>query len=231
MSVQEETGRQGPGAGRRPTFERRWPVVLTILAVVALLVLLPRTMRLLPLWVTYVLGAVVLAPTVAVELTAARERWLRVERAVMRLFVASSVILLVANLVNLMHAMARKSADVTGPELLRSSVAIWATNMLAFSLMYWQMDRGGPEARVNRAGRRTDWLFPQEGAPAGDVAPGWRPTFIDYLYLAFSTATAFSTADVIPLTARAKLLMMLESMLSLLTIVVVLARAINIFGT
>lgn len=231
MGLKEETGRQGPNAAQHPQFERRWPVVLTILAVIILLALLPEPIRLTPIWVTYVLGAAVLAPIVAVGLTAAGERWRRVERTVTLLFVVFAVILLVANLANLIQAMARKPADITGLELFASGVGFWVANVLVFSLMYWQMDRGGPEARVNRTGKRTDWLFPQEGAPTGDVPSGWRPAYVDYLYLAYSTATAFSTTDVMPLTARAKLLMMFESTLSLVTIVVVLARAINIFGS
>ena len=214
-----------------PHFERRWPVIITVLVVIVLLAMLPKAIRLMPMWVTYIMGAVVLSPMVVVGLTAARERWLRVERTVTLLFVAVAVILLLANTANLIHVMAYGPADITGLELLASGVGGWVGNVLVFSLMYWQMDRGGPEARVNHAGKRADWLFPQEGAPAGDVPTGWRPVFVDYLYLGYSTATAFSTTDVPPLTARAKLLMMLESTLSLMMIVVVLARAINILGS
>ena len=231
MSPQEDTYLQGPNAAQQPQFERRWPVVVTILAVIILLALLPGPIRLMPIWVTYTIGAAMLAPIVAVGLTAARGRWLRVERTVTLLSVVSTMILNLANLANVIHSMAQKPANITGLELLASSVGLWVNNVLVFSLMYWRMDRGGPEARVNRTSRLADWLFPQEGAPAGDVPSGWRPAFVDYLYLAYSTATAFSTTDVAPLTARAKLLMMLESTLSLVTIVVVLARAINIFGS
>ena len=126
--------------------------------------------------------------------------------------------------------MVSRSAEIGGLQLLASSTAVWVTNALVFSLLYWQIDRGGPEGRVNAANTRPDWLFPQEGAPAEDVPPGWRPAFVDYLYLGYSTATAFSTTDAMPLTPRAKLLMMLESPISLLTIVVVASRAINILG-
>jgi uncharacterized membrane protein len=107
---------------------------------------------------------------------------------------------------------------------------VWATNVLVFSLLYWQIDRGGPEARMAHASPKPDWLFPQEGAPAEDVPLGWRPAFVDYLYLGYSTGTAFSTTDAMPLTSRARLLMMLESTISLLTVVVVASRAINILG-
>jgi len=116
-------------------------------------------------------------------------------------------------------------------QLLSSSMGVWITNVLMFALLYWQIDRGGPEARLKYANTIPDWLFPQESAPGKDVPGGWHATFIDYLFLAYSTATAFSTTDTVPLTARAKLLMMLESSLSLMTIVVVASRAINILGS
>jgi uncharacterized membrane protein len=107
---------------------------------------------------------------------------------------------------------------------------MWVVNVLTFSLLYWQLDRGGPEALANNTSPMPDWLFPQEGARE-DVPPDWRPTFVDYLFLAYSTATAFSTTDVMPLTSRAKMLMMLESTISLVTIVAVMSRAINILGS
>jgi len=217
-------------ATQRLRFEPRWPVVLTILAVLLLLALLPGPIRLLPMWFTYAVGGVVIVPIAAVGLTSARARWRRAERTVTLLFFVVTAAGSLANLANVIFAMAQKPVGITGLQLLASSVAVWVTNVLTFALLYWQMDRGGPEARVNRTGTRTDWLFPQEGAPAGDVPADWRPTFVDYLYLSYSTATAFSTTEVAPLTARAKLLMMLESTIALVTIVVVASRAINIFG-
>jgi uncharacterized membrane protein len=105
-------------------------------------------------------------------------------------------------------------------------VAIWVVNVLAFSLLYWQLDRGGPGARARGERVRPDWVFPQPAA-AEDLPSDWRPLFLDYLYLGYNTATAFTPADVAPLTRRAKVLMMLESMISLLTTVVVLSRALN----
>ena len=91
-------------------------------------------------------------------------------------------------------------------------------------------DRSGrPRSPAERRGRKPDWFFPQTGVPE-QAPPEWRPTFIDYLFLAFSTATAFSPTDALPLTSRAKLLMMIESSVSLVTIVTVAARAINLLG-
>ncbi len=216
--------------GSSPSFERRGPVALTIIVVILILSLLPQCIRLGPTWITYVLGIAVLAPIAAVGLTSGRAFWLRVERAVALIFFVIAVILILANLANMVHAMVSRSLEVTGVQLLASSIAAWVINVLIFSLLYWHMDRGGPEARVVRAGVRCDWFFPQEGDAVSVAAPDWQPAFVDYLYLAFSTATAFSTSDVLPLTARAKLLMMLESAISLATVLVVAARAINILG-
>jgi hypothetical protein len=211
-------------------FEPRWPVALAIIAVILLLGALPGRIRLLPIWVSYVIGIAVLIPIGAVGLSAAKPWWLRVERTVTLIFFVVPGVATLANLGNLIWAMVNRSAEIGGLQLLASSVAVWITNALLFSLLYWQIDRGGPEARVNAASTRPDWLFPQEGAPAEDVPRGWQPTFVDYLYLGYSTATAFSTTDAMPLTPRAKLLMMLESAISLMTIVVVASRAINILG-
>ena len=212
-------------------FEPRWPVALAILTVLFLLAILPARVRSVPIWITYAIGLAALAPIAAVWLTAAKARWLRVERAVVLFFVVVKVAANLVSLAYLIDLMVSHSAEVGGLQLLASSTALWATNVLMFSLLYWQIDRGGPEARVDYADTRPDWLFPQEGAPADDVPPGWRPAFVDYLYLGYSTATAFSTTDAMPLTPRGKLLMMLESTISLLTIVVVASRAINILGS
>ncbi len=211
-------------------FEPRWPVALAILAVIFLLAVLPERIRLFPIWVTYVGGFAVLIPIGAVGLMGARARWLPVERTVTLLFFLVTGVSNLANLANLISGIVGRSAEIGGLQLLASSIAVWATNVLMFSMLYWQIDRGGPEARVNDAGTRPDWLFPQEEAPAEDVPHGWQPMFIDYLYLGYSTATAFSTTDAMPLTPRAKLLMMLESAIALVTLVVVASRAINILG-
>jgi hypothetical protein len=218
-------------SAQAPRFEPRWPVGLAILGVLFLLMALPGRIKLFPNWTVYVVAVAVLAPMAAVGLTAARARWLRVERTVTLLFFVIGAVVTLANLGNLIGAMVHRPSDISGLQLFASSIAVWVTNVLIFSLLYWQIDRGGPEARANNAGTMPDWLFPQEGAPAEDVPPGWRPAFIDYLFLGYSTATAFSTTDVMPLTSRAKLLMMLESTISLATIVVVAARAINILGS
>ena len=216
--------------GQTPRIEPRWPVILTVLAVVCLLAVLPGRVRLLPIWLSYVIAIGVSAPMAAVTLAAAKERWLHVERMITLLFFVVVGVGTLTGLAYLIHAMVHRSAETTGLQLLTSSIAFWVINVLIFSLLYWQIDRGGPEARANNACTKPDWLFPQAGV-GEDVPPDWRPTFVDYLFLGFSTATAFSPTDALPLTSRAKMLMMLESTISLATILVVAARAINILGS
>ncbi len=209
--------------------EPRWPVALAILSVILLLAALPGRLRLFPSWVPYVVGAIVLIPISGAAITRCTARWLQLERTITILFSVATVIGTLANMATMFGAMVRRPAELSGLQLFASSIGVWVTDVLAFSLMYWQIDRGGPGTRSDNAGPRPDWLFPQTGVP-DDAPPNWRPSFVDYLFLGFSTATAFSPTDALPLTARAKMLMMLESTISLVTIVVVAARAINILS-
>lgn len=219
---------KGPASAGR--YEARWPVALSILTLLFLLTYLPERIRLYPSWLAHGAGVAVLIPLVGIGFTSARERWRHLERIVIFVFVVVGGATLVVTLAILIFEMLSKSAHISGIRLLTSSIALWVTNVIVFSLLYWQIDRGGPEARIDGAVGRADWLFPQEGAPAEVMPDFWHPVFIDYLYLAYSTATAFSTTEVAPLTPRAKLMMMMQSMISLITIVLVGARAINIIG-
>ena len=210
--------------------EARWPGVLAVIAVVCLLVVLPGRISLFPAWVPYVLGVAVITPMVGAGFTAGKGRWESLERTITILFflvVGAGILVILAKL---MSAMVRRPDEVSGMQLLTSSIGVWITNVLAFALLYWQLDRGGPGARENKERIKPDWLFPQTGA-SEEAPPDWQPTFVDYLFLGFSTATAFSPTDALPLTSRAKILMMIESSISLVTIVVVASRAINILGT
>jgi uncharacterized membrane protein len=112
-------------------------------------------------------------------------------------------------------------------ELLASGAIVFLGNNLAFALLYWLVDGGGPVARLRRR-RPVDFAFPQHLSP--EVAPpGWRPVFLDYLYLGFTNSTAFSPTDVMPLTHRAKFAMVVQSTLSLVLFGLVVARAVNAF--
>lgn len=211
--------------------EPRWPVVLATFVVIFVLAALPGRIRLMPVWCLYIAGAAVVVPMAGIRLSTAKTRWLRIERTATLLVVGLMAAGTLGALAYLIVAMVGHSADMGGLELLTSSVAVWVSNVLMFALLYWQIDRGGPGARAGGVSPRPDLYFSQEGAPAEALPPDWRPAFVDYLFLAFSTATAFSPTDVVPMTPRAKMTMMLESSISLVTIVVVGARAINVLGS
>jgi len=209
--------------------EPRWPVALAIIAVLLLFSLMPDRSRLLPSWSGVALGVALIALMMGVWLGGDRARWLRIERAAM-LALATALLLITLLVVTFLVAeIMHQPTKFAGQQLMTAGIEAWVTNVLAFSIVYWDLDRGGPENRAVNSAALPDWLFPQAGL-SKEVAPDWRPDYVDYLFLAFSTATAFSATDAAPLTARAKLLMMLESCISLATLAIVASRAINILG-
>ena len=207
--------------------EPRWIAALAIIAVLGLLEVLPHHVQVMPKWFSYVVALAVLVPMVIVTITAANMPWLRIERAVILFLGAAYVANTAAELADMIGIITLHPPETRAISLLSSSLAIWVTNVLIFSLLYWQIDRGGPFVRASRASTKPDWLFPQETAPE-IASPDWQPLFLDYLFLGYNTATAFSPTDILPLTRRAKMLMMLESAISLLTLVIVAARAVNV---
>lgn len=117
-------------------------------------------------------------------------------------------------------------------ELLQDAALVWTANVVVFALLHWELDGGGHALRVPGPNVSSDFVFPQQlmvgrQDPGGDPGPAWAPTFVDYLFLAFNTSTAFSPTDTLVLARRAKLLMMAQSLVSLTTIAVLAARAIN----
>src|SRR5581483_2949265 len=116
----------------------------------------------------------------------------------------------------------------SGAELLLKGLTIWGTNVIAFGLWFWALDRGGPVRRCELNPPLPDFQFPQLENP--ELAkPGWRPRLMDYVYLSFTNSIAFSPTDAMPLTRWAKLLMLTESAASAITVVLVAARSVNIF--
>jgi hypothetical protein len=208
--------------------ESRWPPALALLAVIGLLAVLPHRVTIMPVWFSYVVVLAVLVPMGAITLkTDNMLWWLRTERTVIVLLAAAYVANTAAELADMIGVITLHPPETRQISLLSSSLAIWVSNVLAFSLLYWQIDRGGPYARARGISVGPDWQFPQASTPE-DASPDRRPLFVDYLYLGFNTATAFSPTDALPLTRRAKMLMMLESTISLLTLVIVAARAVNV---
>lgn len=160
-------------------------------------------------------------------------RWLRLPpwlgNTAVLVAVALTLTVNILSLVKLIQLILYHVKDIDGHRLLGSSVVIWVSNVLAFSMLYWLIDGGGPDARINSDTWHADFVFPQPVRQA-DINPNWRPNFLDYVYLGFSTATAFSTTDTLPLTTRARVLMMVEAAESLLTIAITAARAVNILS-
>ena len=210
--------------------ESRWPPALVILAVIFLLATLPGHVHVLPVWVSYLAAFAVIVPMVAVRLTGGNTLWLGIERMMIILLATAYVANTIAELADMIGVITLHPSGNNAFSLLSSSVAIWVANVLTFSLLYWQIDQGGPYARASASKGKPDWVFPQPAKPE-DLPPDWRPLFLDYLYLGYNTATAFSPTDAMPLTRRAKMLMMIESTISLLTMVIVLSRAINMIPT
>jgi uncharacterized membrane protein len=122
------------------------------------------------------------------------------------------------------------SKDIGGGQLLLTAAVIWAANVMAFGVWYWDVDDGGPLERSNKERATPDFQFPQDENPQLARQP-WRPGVWDYLYVSLMAASAFSPTDTMPLTLKAKLLMGIESTVSLAIIVLVTARAVNVLGT
>lgn len=132
----------------------------------------------------------------------------------------------VASLALLVH-LVLSGGVVSGRQLIFSGIQIWLTLIIVFALWYWELDRGGPSIRGHAEERDPDFLFPQMATPELRQ-PDWMPAFVDYLYLSFTNATAFSPTDTMPLTPWSKVLMLAESLASITTVVMVAGRAVNI---
>jgi uncharacterized membrane protein len=229
-------GRQKVGAAHlgqhlpawcRPTDgEPRLPVALAVVSAIALQVAIPDRLAIGPRWLLPGLVAALLA-----ILTIANPGRINQERRWLRW--ASLTLVAVASVANTWSAGALVYGLIQGTEgasagpLLATGGAIWLTNVLVFGFWYWEFDRGGPSARAHGRHHHPDFQFPQMQSPTL-AHQDWEPTFVDYLYLSFTNATAFSPTDTMPMTRWAKMAMLAQSAVSLATVALVIARAINI---
>jgi len=205
--------------------EPRWPASLAVLAAAALYLALPPQLTLGPGWITPALEIALLVPLTLTAPYRHREE-ARLIRVASLLLIAVLNVALVGSLALLVNVVL-SGEPVDGRTLILSGIQIWLTLILVFALWYWELDRGGPALRGHPDERPPDLLFPQMATPELNQ-PDWMPSFLDYLYVGFTNATAFSPTDTMPLTARAKALMLVESLASITTIVMVAGRAVNI---
>jgi uncharacterized membrane protein len=207
--------------------ESRWPPALTLLVAIVVPLLLPDRFSLAPNWFGPALLTTLLVAHTIVD-PGRIDRQSRAARAIgialMAVLVAGAgtqAVVLVVELVGANKAL--NSAN----ELLSSGALVWLNTIIAFTFLYWEIDGGGPVTRAHRGAKYPDLAFPQHMNP--DLAPpDWRPLFVDYLYLGLTNATAFSPTDVMPLARWAKLTMMVQSSISIMLVVLVVARAVNI---
>jgi len=203
--------------------EPRWLALVALIAVVGLYTALPRFLDVGPQWL---LLAVV--GLLAVSLVFSHRAGMHSLNQALGVAVNITVtVVLVISLVLLVTALpSRKEPPLL---LMRSAALLWISNVLVFALWYWRLDAGGPNHR-DRRGQHTGgaFLFPQMTLQSRGEHPSWSPNFIDYLFLAFNTSTALSPADTQALSRWAKVLMMIQSSISLTVIVLLLARAVNI---
>lgn len=213
-----------------PDLEPRWPAALALLAVGGLNIALPANLAIIPPWSVLLLISVLLVPTFMTHRSGQHQL-----NQLLGYSVSGIITLAMIGSLGLLIS-ALPTHQETSEELLRSAASLWLTNILVFALWYWRLDAGGPNRRDQRFEHTEGaFLFPQmtmsKQAKAAAGQQNWSPNFIDYLFLAFNTSTALSPTDVPVLSRWAKLLMMLQSMISLTIIVLLAARAVNILGS
>jgi hypothetical protein len=203
-----------------------WPAQVTVLAAVLLSLDLPSALTIRPVWLIPAIEGVLLVALVAMTPRAEQGSQSRRALALVLIGLVSASNLL--NLVLLTHRLLHGPSTTSfGHALILAGVEIWITNVLLFAVWFWELDRGGPLARRRDELRAPDFLFPQMTDPRlGGI--DWRAGYIDYLYTSFTNATAFSPTDTMPLSPMAKMLMAVQSGASLVTIGMVVARAVNI---
>jgi len=205
--------------------EPRWPAAIALVAALALYLFLPATLIVGPRWLLPALEGLLVIPLLITN-PDRRESNTAALRVISILLIAIISIANISAITLLVHDLLRDT-DIDGKPLIYSAIALWFNNVIVFALWYWELDGGGPADRHSVPVKDRDFLFPQQNTPEVFTGP-WMPRFFDYLYTSFTNSTAFSPTDTMPLTRRAKALMMLQSGSALVTIVLVASRALNI---
>jgi uncharacterized membrane protein len=207
--------------------EARWPMAGAVVAAMVLTILLPSEIRLVPAWIAPALEGILLLALIFGDPGAINRRS-QALRALSIALVSLLVLSAMVSTVRLIDALVHGSkATDSATELLEVGGIVFASTIIAFALLYWELDGGGAAARAHRLPEYPDFAFPQQLNP--DLAPpNWRPRFFDYLYLGFTNAMAFSPTDVMPMVVWAKLAMAAQSAISLVLLGLVIARAVNV---
>lgn len=211
--------------------ESLWPIRITLVVAVMLQVVLPADFALQPRWGLLAVEVVLLGVMTVVHANELEGRIDHYSSSIRWLTIAMVAVITIANTVSavrLVVGLVSGTLVQDAPELLITGGAIWATNVIVFAFWYWELDRGGPGRRADGTGAQPPGLvFPQMTDPELPP-PDWFPEFVDYLYLSFTNAAAFSPTDVMPYSRWAKLMMMAQSAVSLALVALVIARAINV---
>jgi uncharacterized membrane protein len=215
-----------PTPARQP--EHRFGVGIAIVIALAAYLFIPQRVQLLPVWIVPTVGILLLIPLVVLN-----PRRLVKERTWSRwISIALAIILTLVNQFTIVAAIRDLlSGSINGPDVLMTAAQVWALNVIAFSLVYWELDLGGPFQRRlagSRDKRPMDFRFPQhDGAPGNK---NWEPAFFDYFYFSLSNQMAFSATDVMPMSKRAKALMGYQALTGFVLLALVISRAVNILN-
>jgi uncharacterized membrane protein len=217
----------GLPAWLRPTEgEQRWQVTFFVVAAIALQLSIPAGFQLQPSFLLPSLEGVLVVGLLVAN-PGRINRSSRALRMAAQIMIASVSFANAWSLVRLIQGLVNGTRGQNAAPLLLTGAAIWGTNVIVFSLWYWEFDRGGPVARARALRPHPDLLFPQMTQP-GIAPPDWEPHYFDYLYTSFTNASAFSPTDVMPLSRWTKLLFLIQAVVSLVTAGLVIARAVNI---
>ncbi|WP_433560894.1 hypothetical protein ACQP1O_24925 [Nocardia sp. CA-151230] len=217
---------QVPAWARRTAGESRWAATAAIVGILVVQFYLPAQFTAGPRWVVPGIGLLLLIVLMIGNPVRLDRDEIRLRRFSL-LLMALLGFAMVWSVAHLVRALIDGTVSDNAAGLLTSGGAVWLTNVLVFALWYWDFDRGGPAARARARKPYPDFLWVQMQNP--DLTdPEWEPQFPDYLYLSFTNATAFSPTDVMPMSRWAKTLMMVQSAISLITVSLVIARAVNV---
>jgi hypothetical protein len=226
MGSPDTRGRYRRGMRALETDDPFWPAQLVVVVAIGLYFALPHQLKVGPTWTIplaealLLVGLIVASPSGdVVHPHMARRRFALALTALVSVADIGSLVLLAHDLL--------KRHSSSGSALLGGGMIVWVTNVIVFGLWYWELDRGGPVMRRLHPQTHPDFFFPSMD-PDVPSLPGWVPSFPDYFYVSITNATAFSPTDTMPLTIRAKGLMAVQGVVSLVTLGLVVARAVNI---